>query len=161
MTLDVQNKCFICVKAVIRQYERLLIIKRSENAPIEANEWEFPGGGVEFSETCEEALTRELQEEVGLRLISCKLLYVTSFFVEPGSKIIALTYLAETEGIVSLSSEHQKFLWATEGEAQKLLKPMIYHDYKKFKKQEQINECEYTNSGVSTVAQCGSTFDKV
>ena len=47
---------------------RLLIAQRSA-PPILAGLWEFPGGKVEAAESCEQALARELSEELGVRIL--------------------------------------------------------------------------------------------
>lgn len=47
---------------------RLLIAQRSA-PPILAGLWEFPGGKVEAAESCEQALVRELSEELGVRIL--------------------------------------------------------------------------------------------
>ena len=47
---------------------RLLITQRSA-PPILAGLWEFPGGKVEAAESCEQALARELSEELGVRIL--------------------------------------------------------------------------------------------
>lgn len=46
---------------------RLLVARRS-SPPQLAGLWEFPGGKVEAGESCEEALHRELDEELGVAL---------------------------------------------------------------------------------------------
>ena len=54
------------VNAIIKSKEgtKFLVIKRKEG--IHAGKWAFPGGIVEKGETSEEALKREVKEEVGL-----------------------------------------------------------------------------------------------
>ena len=47
---------------------RLLIAQRSA-PPILAGLWEFSGGKVEAAESCEQALARELSEELGVRIL--------------------------------------------------------------------------------------------
>lgn len=53
------------VRAVIIKDEKILLIKRTKSDLIY---WVIPGGGVEISETNEEALIRECKEELGVRV---------------------------------------------------------------------------------------------
>ncbi len=54
--------------AVIVQIERILISKR-DIAAHQGGKWEFPGGKVEPNESIEQALVRELREEVGIDVL--------------------------------------------------------------------------------------------
>jgi 8-oxo-dGTP diphosphatase len=59
------------VAAVIERSDRRLLIgqrRRNDTSPLK---WEFPGGKVEKGETPEEALARELREELGVQLVRC------------------------------------------------------------------------------------------
>ena len=51
--------------AVVRRDGKILIARRPSGKHL-AGYWEFPGGAVEPGETPEQAVTRELREEVGL-----------------------------------------------------------------------------------------------
>src|ERR671939_2187804 len=53
------------VAGLILKEELLLVCQRKENATFPLK-WEFPGGKVERAETDEEALRRELKEELGI-----------------------------------------------------------------------------------------------
>jgi len=59
------------VAAVIERSDRRLLIgqrRRNDSSPLK---WEFPGGKVESGETPEQALSRELEEELGAAIQKC------------------------------------------------------------------------------------------
>jgi mutator protein MutT len=61
----------IVVAAVIERMDRRILIgqrRRGDTSPLK---WEFPGGKIEAGEEPEEALARELREELGATLARC------------------------------------------------------------------------------------------
>ncbi|MEK7123141.1 MAG: NUDIX domain-containing protein, partial [Patescibacteria group bacterium] len=55
--------------AVIFSLEgKVFLARRGKEAGNESGKWEFPGGGVEFNETLEHALVREVMEEYGFEI---------------------------------------------------------------------------------------------
>ncbi len=56
------------VAAVIERGDRRILIGQRRHDDSSALKWEFPGGKVRSAETMEEALARELQEELGVTL---------------------------------------------------------------------------------------------
>ena len=57
----------VAVGILIREDDALLLSTRPEGKPY-AGYWEFPGGKLEAGETVEEALRRELHEELGITI---------------------------------------------------------------------------------------------
>lgn len=55
----------VSAAALVDAQGRVLIARRPEGKPM-AGLWEFPGGKVGADETPEAALTRELEEEIGI-----------------------------------------------------------------------------------------------
>ena len=68
--------------ALIRDGDKFLLTKRFEDAHL-GGLWEFPGGKVEEGESLEDALIREIREELGVE-IEIGPLYFTQAHQYPG-----------------------------------------------------------------------------
>ncbi len=68
--------------AVILSSEgKVFLAKRGKGARNESGKWEFPGGGVDFNETLEHAIVREVMEEYGLEIEIQELLDVVDHII--------------------------------------------------------------------------------
>jgi 8-oxo-dGTP diphosphatase len=74
----------VVAAALIDDTNRVLLAQRPEGKAL-AGLWEFPGGKLDDGETPEEALVRELREELGILTAPCCLRPV-SFVTHPLSK---------------------------------------------------------------------------
>lgn len=66
----------VAVGILIREDDALLLSTRPEGKPY-AGYWEFPGGKLEAGETVEQALRRELHEELGITITGAEVWKVT------------------------------------------------------------------------------------
>ena len=65
----------ITVKGIVVFKQEVLLMKRVRPSSDGLGYWELPGGGLEYGETPNEALKRELKEETGLTIDVVKLAY--------------------------------------------------------------------------------------
>jgi 8-oxo-dGTP diphosphatase len=73
---------------------RLFFAQRGELAKNERGLWEFPGGSVEFGETLEAALRREMREEYGIEIKVGPLLDVVDHILpDEGQHWVSPTYI--------------------------------------------------------------------
>lgn len=68
---------------VVDQRQRVLLALWNE---VDPPLWTMPGGGVEFAETIEEAVVRELREETGYEVRVDRLLGVHSHVISPEAR---------------------------------------------------------------------------
>lgn len=129
-----EKNTHIAVKAIITRGDKFLAIKRSAYCENEIGEWDLPGGRLEFGETPEEALIREIREEVGMSVTIKKILYTWSFIRNEVNQTVGLTYWVETEDSSPvLSSEHTEFAWVGKNDYEKWgFSQGILRDLKKF-----------------------------
>ena len=121
------GEIWVAAKSLILCKNRVLLVQRSAYAGGGENDWELPGGGLQFGEGLQEGLLREIREETGLTVRVDRLLYAMTAMLSPQRQIVGLTYLsyADTDTVV-LSNEHKGFLWADHKQLVELLnKPML------------------------------------
>ena len=100
--------------AVIRRGGRYLMIRRAQHL-VAGGAWCFPGGHIEAGESSEEAIVREVAEEVGLP--SRAIEHVWEWTREDGGLVLDW-WRVEPMGelIVPNRSEVSEFRWMTEAE---------------------------------------------
>lgn len=87
------------VAAVIEREDRRVLIGQRRREDTSAWKWEFPGGKVREGETLEEALGRELREELGVTLTKCrKIAQVRHEYAHFGEEIEIHFFAAAAEG---------------------------------------------------------------
>ncbi|MGH4120377.1 NUDIX hydrolase [Clostridium sp.] len=102
------KKIYFATKALIINNNKYLALHKTEET---GYLWELPGGRMEFGETAEETLFREVKEEINLVINSYKLLDTWNF-VSKEYQITGVIYLCTIkDGDVILSDEHDKYQW--------------------------------------------------
>lgn len=75
-----------------------------------ANKWEFPGGKLEKNETGEEAITREIMEELACR-ISVEKFFMTVEHDYPDFHLTMHCYICSLVNEMPILSEHLDCCW--------------------------------------------------
>lgn len=96
----------VAVGIIFNAQEEVLITKRSKTSSCPSL-WEFPGGKLEKAETSEQALVRELQEEVN---ITCK--NINFWLTHVGHFVkLHVFFVHEFSGVVKCLESQQGFKW--------------------------------------------------
>lgn len=119
--MEKMNKWQVCVCGAIKCDNEYLMVRRSLDDEDCAGFWEMPSGKLDFGETVEEGLRREIFEEVGIDIAPYeqRIIGISEYSSEKpeGTKYsVQLNYVVEVptkELPVKLSDEHTAFVWAT------------------------------------------------
>ena len=99
----------VAVGVLLRDEGSFLLTSRPEGKAY-AGYWEFPGGKLEAGETVEQALRRELKEEIGITILDCTL-WKTERIDYPHA-MVQLNFCKVTQWTGDLQMlESQAFAW--------------------------------------------------
>lgn len=90
--------------AILIENNRMLIVKQEVTA---TRHWSLPGGHLEFGETLEQCLKRELKEETGLDIKVIELIYITDR-IKGRDHVVHMSFLIEriNKDILPLEWKH-------------------------------------------------------
>ena len=97
------------VAAIIKKDNRYLIVQRNKNKHL-GLKWEFPGGKVHENEKFEEALNREIQEELNISINIYEKIAEEEYKDEKIDIILHYYLCAQKKGIIKLN-EHENLAW--------------------------------------------------
>lgn len=112
----------ITVRAIIKQSDKILLLRRHGGTPEFEDLFELPGGKVDFGQDPKAALQREVIEETGLEILTMQLsdVYSNLDTADLQKQYISLVFWVSVQGgsRVQLSSEHNKYVWKKLSEIQ-------------------------------------------
>ncbi len=122
-TDNLSDKFPISIKAIIIDDNKILCLKN------ERNEWDFPGGKINFNEDVEECLKREVIEETNLEIKNLKILkpFSLKFNDVP---VFILLYSAEIscDSSIAINYEHSEYNFFSKSELKNLNMPQDFKD---------------------------------
>jgi 8-oxo-dGTP diphosphatase len=97
------------VAAIFMSDDKVLAMKRASHKPL-PGKWEFPGGKIENNESAEEALIREIKEELNIEINSLEL-FDHSITHLPDWEVDLSCFLVQTESFPAESTDHDEMRW--------------------------------------------------
>lgn len=105
------KRIHVAVGVVINTRKKVLISQRTVQDDY-FMQWEFPGGKVEVGESAEQALVRELREEIGIKVCEQKLLLKHSY--DYPDKMVNLAVFTVTQYLGEpIGLENQALEWVS------------------------------------------------
>ena len=106
------EKFAIAVKSFIVKDNKLLILRRSLDAPHKPGAWDIPGGRLDVGENPYAGLKRETLEETGIDIEVLHPLNIHHFVRDDGQQITMLIFLCQPlEEPIKISAEHSEYSW--------------------------------------------------
>lgn len=104
----------IAVRAIIREDEKVLLLRRSEGRPSILGKYELPGGKLEYGEQPEDALVRYIKDEADLETKTAQLFDVMTYIDHDDRDLqyVLILYLVSLNSVkVALSSNYDRYVW--------------------------------------------------
>ena len=103
-----------------------LLLKRSGMKDFAAGKWECVTGRVDQGESFDEAVVREVREEIGAEVATEYILGTTHFYrgtAVPENELIGIIYLCTiaNPAAITISEEHDEYRWLTGPQALEML----------------------------------------
>ena len=114
-TLDLNPRVVRVVAGVIRDREDNILIAKRPLHVHQGGKWEFPGGKIEVGESREQALVRELAEELGIQSTRFSPLIQIRHNYSDKSVLLDVWEVTEFEGLAS-GKEGQEIKWVAPAE---------------------------------------------
>jgi 8-oxo-dGTP diphosphatase len=113
-------KHYIVVAAIIQHEGKVLCVQRNTSKyDYISYKWEFPGGKVEKDETKEDAIIREIREELSLEILVDSE-FCTVEHKYPDFSLTMHSFLCKTEKMTLNLSEHIDYRWLDKAELSSL-----------------------------------------
>ena len=96
---------------ILNSRNQILLLKRREKEDQFEGYWSIPGGGPEGKETYEEALRREIKEEINCKIETATFFKSYFFKVNPKLKVRAIYFYGSVKGNIELNEEFSDFEW--------------------------------------------------
>lgn len=117
----------------------VLVLKRNKETTVFPGMWDLPGGKIEFGETFQSAVIREISEEIKIDVdaVSNPVFGWTGIAYNKDTQFFGYLFIAKhVAGNVILSHEHTDYRWINRAELEQLdihqdFKDMIYKFFDK------------------------------
>jgi mutator protein MutT len=104
-----------CGALIVNDKDEALLMKRGPKSKNEAGYWSKPGGSVEFGEKVEDAVKREIREELGIEIELVRFLDFTDHIIgSENQHWIAFNFLAKIingEPKIMEPEKHDEIRW--------------------------------------------------
>ena len=97
------------VAAIFTDGDKVLTMRRAPHKPL-PGKWEFPGGKIEKDESPEQALIREIKEELDVEITSLEL-FDHSTTILPGWEIELSCFMVQSDRFPEKSTDHDRLIW--------------------------------------------------
>jgi len=128
-----KNRTQVVAIGIVQKANRYLLTKRAQQDREDQGfhgKWQFPGGSLEFGESPEQTVVREMKEELGVVVTTARFLLPLSVIHYGWWQGILLSYVCELKdpnATIVLNEEASEYRWCTTEEIKQLdAMPSLY-----------------------------------